>query len=412
MLFPVAHNVKMLLVGCSGDETADLTRDIHKILRTEYGLEDQVEMLLSMRRGEVDPEMEKGHRSPLVTDYFADSEVQADIGRNQLKDIVRGKHIVLVEHLLTPARKVGQRTVSPNDHIMAVRGMLDLFNGTETLLRTLAAPYSSYIRSHSVEDYERHGFHQFDSLRMTLKDFARDGLDTIVTIDPHSDKAAQLAQEMGIDYHSINPFRSGRSQSPYKLGLSGRSAHKTLKTLRPFQERFAKMVKEYGEEHVYLVAVDDGTERRVENFADRAFGGMKPEEFFAKIAYLNKDRRTYDGAETAFKRFSQINAANIDEEGIYIIIDDMFASGGTAMKAGQIFKDGGAKRVEVWTSHAVTMPEQYEKANRRDGADKVVCLDTVPQSANLDIEYIKASGALLSSELFKVHEKLAYERAA
>jgi phosphoribosylpyrophosphate synthetase len=139
---------------------------------------------------------------------------------------------------------------------------------------------------------------------------------------------------------------------------------------------------------------------------------MKPEEFYALIAYLDKSRGSYGGTETFFKRFSQVNASNIDREGIYVLIDDMFASGGTAMKAGQIFKDSGAKRVEAWMSHAVTVPHQYDKANVRAGIDTVVCIDTVPQSLDLNIEYIHASAPLLASELYKAHEKLVHERDA
>ncbi len=88
----------------------------------------------------------------------------------------------------------------------------------------------------------------------------------------------------------------------------------------------------------------------------------------------------------------------------------MYSSGGTGIKAAKLFKELGAKRVEVWTSHAVTMPTSYTKSNDRGYVDKVVCLDTVPQNPELDVEYIKASADLLAAEVYKAHQKLVASR--
>ncbi len=72
----------------------------------------------------------------------------------------------------------------------------------------------------------------------------------------------------------------------------------------------------------------------------------------------------------------------------------------------KIFKGLGIRKVEVWASHAVTMPSQHGKANQREYIDKVVCLDTIPQHPALDVEYIEASANLLAAELYKTHQKL------
>ena len=164
----MASQTKLLLIACSGDETAKLTEDISTTLREDYGLEGQVEVLLSQRRAEVDKDTPKAHRHPLVADYFPDAEVQVNIGANELKDVIRGKHVALVEHLLTPCRRVtpeDPQCVSVNDHVSTVRGFLDVISNVETLQRTLVAPYLAYVRSHSVEKYRKKGFFQFDSLR-------------------------------------------------------------------------------------------------------------------------------------------------------------------------------------------------------------------------------------------------------
>lgn len=409
----MVSQTKLLLIACSGEETTQLAKDIHTALRQDYGLEEQVErLLISQRRADVDKDIPKAHRHPLVADYFPDGEVQVDIGANELKDVIRGKHVVLVEHLLTPARLMspsGTQCVSVDDHQMTVRGFLEVIANVDTLQRTLAAPYLSYVRSHSVERYERRGFFQFDSLRTMLVDYQKGGLNAILTIDPHSMKAAQLAEELGMEFHAANPFQSGRAINPFKLGLTPEKAREVLKRLRPFQERFVRL-KEQNAQHLYVASVDDGTEHRVENFLERSFSRLSTEEAYGLIAYFDKDRVGYQETTTRFKPFSRINEQNIDPEGVFIILDDMFASGGTGDTVAKILKNHGAKRVEVWTSHAVTMPVQHAKANNREYIDAVVCLDTVPQHLDLHIEYMKASADLLAAELYKAHQKLVASR--
>ncbi|MEK6969746.1 MAG: hypothetical protein AABW48_04935 [Nanoarchaeota archaeon] len=413
----MAGKTKLLLVACSQEETAKLTENIYRILKKDYGLEDQLEMLLGRRRNEIDPELAKGYRSPLVMDFFPDAEVQVDIGRNDLKDIIRGKHVALIEHLLTPDRKMFpthpeySQAVSINDHLMAVRGFLDVISDVEQeiLQRTLVVPYLTYVRSHSVEKYQGQGFHQFNSLKRTIDDYSRGGVNAILAIDLHSDKAVQLAREKGMDFHNINPFKSGRSVNPYKLGLDEQKINEVLPRLRPYQERLKKLAEDC-KDNLYIVSVDAGTELRVENFAERAFQECNVQQVYAMVAYFDKSRISYDQSVMKFKPFSQINEENVNPKGTYIIIDDMVASLRTAADVAKILKEKGAKRVEVWTSHAVTMPFQHKAANDRTYIDNVVCLDTIPQHPQLNIEYIPASADLLAAELYKVHQKLSAQQ--
>lgn len=203
------NQTKLLLLPCSQEETKQLAKDILGILKRDYDLEDQVEILIPKKRNEI-KDTPKDHRHPLVSDFFADIEAQVDIGRNQLKDIVRGKHVVLLEQMLTPNRKVSEgneQKVSVNDHHMRVRGFLDVIGKVETLQRTLIVPYLAYVRSHSIEKYEAEGFFQFNSLRLVLKDYVDGGANVLITIDPHSEKAAQEASSLRLDFRSINPFQ-------------------------------------------------------------------------------------------------------------------------------------------------------------------------------------------------------------
>ncbi len=403
---------KMLLVACSGEETTQLAKDMQTILRSDYGLDNHVELLLSLRRRELDKGTGKDHRAPLLMDYFSDMEVEVALGRNVSKDVIQGKHIVIVEHLLTPERfpwPNARRVVGPNDHKETVLAFLDAIGHVETLQRTLLAPYLTYVRPHSVRKYLRRGHIQADTLSTTLERYKRAGLDAIVTIDPHSEKAAELSEALEMDFYKSNPFHSGRAINPFELGLRDGNTSKVLRELRPFQERFANLKKEYNS-HVYVVCVDAGTKKRCENFTERAFPELEPEEFYKLIVFFNKDRVSYGDPTTAFEPFSEINEKNIDPEGVYIIIDDMYSSGKTCNNVAKILKQCGAKRIEAWTSHPVTTSEQYDSANDRKYIDLVVCLDTVPQTKGLNIEVIPATAHLCAAEVYKVHQALVKTR--
>ena len=410
----MASKTKLLIIPCSGEKTIELAKNVTRILREDYDLEDKVEMLTSLRRSQVEKGTPKNHQHELVSDYFPDVEAQVDLGRNQLYDVIRGKHVALVEHMLTPHRFVveGQpQCISVNDHLMTIRGYLDVINNTDTLQRSLLVPYLSYVRSHSIDKYKKKGFYQFDSLKTMMGDLQRGKLSTLITIDPHAKEASQIAESLGMDFHSINPFHSARAINPYKLGLSGDKAKDVRKNLRPFQERFSKL-REENKDGLYVVVVDSGTESRCENFIERACPDLNPEEFFSLLVNFDKSRFTYEGTKTIIKSFSPINRNNMNPEGTYIIIDDMAVSLGTANGAAKIVKKAtnGKARIELWTSHAVTMPIQHQKANDRTYIDQVVCLDTVPQHTDLNFEYINASAHLLASGLYKAHQKLVASR--
>jgi len=416
----LVSKAKLLLIPCSGEETAELAKDIADVLRVDLNLGDQVEILFSHIADDIEKGTPKDNRHPLVCDFFADSEAQVDIGRNDLKDVIRGRDVFLVEHLLTPDRRIfenSDQTVHVNDHIALARGILDVINNptnnVEPLQTTLIAPYITYVRSHSVDWYTEQGFYQANTLQGFIRDFVSSGLNRLITIDPHSERVAEIAQKNGLNYHPVNPFQSGRSINPYKLGLSSNAARKVMNNLRPFHDRFIKLreeLKEEDKEHLYVVSVDDGTEKRVENFAERCFQDLPPEEVYQRVIYFDKKRESYDGTKSKIKHFSQINENNIDKQGTYIIIDDMYASGGTAQKIAEYLKRNGAKRVEVWTSHAVTMPQQYEKGNNREYIDRLVCLDTIPHGSKLNAEYVKASAYLLAAEVYKAHQKMMSSR--
>ncbi len=404
------HKPKLLIMSGLKD-SRDLANQIYTILKEDYKMGDGVEIIQALSRDEVPKGTLKDHKAPLVIDFFPDKEVQCDVGRNVLKDMIRGKHVALVQYLYNPTNIRSADYASLNDRFFNTIGILKNFNrnlNKELTHTTLVAPYITYLRSHSIEKYEKVGFFQFDSLSTMVEMYAKSGLNNMLGIDPHSMKIKDIASDFGMEFWDINPFQSGRSINPAKLGLiDTKEIEKVMSNLRPFIERFRKL-KEDNQNHLYVGSLDDGTEKRCENFVDRAH----PELPFPHIllAYLWKERFSYDGSTIQFKSFSQINEKNIDPEGTYILIDDMFASGGSVDKSATMLKSYGAKRVEAWVAHAVTAPSQVEKAKKITSVDKVVCLDTIIQDPSLGFEYIHASADLLAAELYKVHQKFLSSR--
>ena len=55
-----------------------------------------------------------------------------------------------------------------------------------------------------------------------------------------------------------------------------------------------------------MVVVDEGTEKRCENFVERAFPELEPEEFYGLLLYFSSDRVSYDDKTTLEQPFSQI----------------------------------------------------------------------------------------------------------
>lgn len=405
------HRPKLLLISGLKD-SRDLTERIYNILKEDYNMNDNVEIIQALSRGEVQKGTLKDHKAPLVIDFFPDGEVQCDVGRNILKDVIRGKHIAIVQYLFNPINQGQKDYASLNDRFVNTIGILR--NLDRNLKReelphsTLVAPYITYLRSHSIEKYEKSGFYQFDSLSFMVETYAKSRLNNMIGIDPHSMKIKDIASDFGMEFWDINPFQSGRSINPAKLGLVDRARiDSVMPRLRPFMTRF-KRLKEQDDNVTYLVSLDDGTENRCENFTNRAFENL--ENPYEMLAYILKERFSYDSSRVQFKPFSMINQTNIDPNGKYILLDDMFASGGSVNKVASMLKSYGAKYVEAWVAHGVTAPSQVKKAKSMTSVDKVVCLDTVIQTPELGFDYIHASADLLAAELYKVHQKFLSSR--
>jgi phosphoribosylpyrophosphate synthetase len=366
---------KLLLIPGTGD-SSELAKKIYVILKDTYDMGNSVEVFSTMKPKSVPKGTIKNHTHPFVAGSFPDKETQVDIGRNLLLDQARGKHVAIVKYLFTP--RYPDKSV--NDHHMEVRGILNVLNNTEILQRTLVAPYLPYLRSHSIEAYAKRGFYQFDSLDLVVDDYHRGGLDSLICIDPHSEKLATACEKYGMTAHMISTFSDSKYINPAKLGLEGEKAIDLLKKLQPFVEHY-RTAKEAFFKDIYFVSPDDGAERRIERFLRDC--GLD----WDHMGYRLKRRDSLTTSTAMFKPFSTME---VRKEGTYIILDDMLSSGGTADDLARELKEKGAGRVELWCSHPLA-PER-EKVKNLKYIDSIVAIDTVKHDKHEDLKiyYLEA----------------------
>jgi hypothetical protein len=301
MLFAEENQTKLLILSGLPD-SRDLATKIRDILREDYKMGSSVELLKPKTSGEVPKGTPKDHRAPFVVDFFPGKEAQSDVGRNQLKDIIRGKHVAVVQYLFNDTTDF-----SVNDRLVNTVGIFNNLNKVEVHHKTLISPYTIYLRSHSVEYYERSGFFQFESLEFFVHSlFEYSGLDTMISVDPHSLKIRDLVisrYKGEKSYQAINPFQSTASINPAKLGLTTNDEiEKVMPNLRPFHERFKELREKQGD-NIYFISVDNGTESRVENFTNRAYKDL--ENPYIKMLYFDKKRQSYASSSKKLKHFSE-----------------------------------------------------------------------------------------------------------
>ncbi|MBS3134908.1 ribose-phosphate pyrophosphokinase [Candidatus Woesearchaeota archaeon] len=391
---------RLLLVSGTGD-SPKLAESIYRELRDSYQMRDSVQILTPRRPDKVDVNIIKNRTYPLVVGMFQDSETRVDVGRNELLDEIRGKHIAIIKYMYTPKRFPHMHV---NDHMQEVKALLDVIKHTDTLKRTLVAPYLPYLRSHSNEKYEKRGFYQYDSLTDMVESFSRKGLDGIICIDPHSDKIVEKGREYSINVNVIDPFQSSSHINPYKLGLNS-TAEKVLLQLQPFLEHFIRKKEELKDKKFVFISLDGGTERRTEQFLIN--GGLGWDD----IMYMVKLRDSLGKPIFSIKGFSKINESSLDKNSVYILPDDIIDSGGSAEGVARLLKSKGVKQVELWCTHAV-VPDR-KKIEDLTQLDKILTLDTIlhENPEEIHIEYLNASSHLLAAEIFKAHMRLEEERS-
>ncbi len=164
---------------------------------------------------------------------------------------------------------------------------------------------------------------------------AASGLDGIITVDVHSEKARQLFPIPVLSLSSAEVF----AEALNRCGLSGAT----------------------------IVAPDEGAIGRCETARNAA--GMAP----GKIPYFEK-RRTATGIT---------HAGPIGQVGPQaVIVDDILDTGGTLLSACEKLVEAGVEEITIMVTHGLFTGERWKQL-RRLGVKRIFCTDSVPLAAGV-----------------------------
>ncbi|MBI2129978.1 ribose-phosphate pyrophosphokinase [Candidatus Woesearchaeota archaeon] len=387
------------LILVSGDsEGKKLARDIFRILREEYSIGEDVKVLEGKKANELTPEekVNKNETRPLVIDEFPDTETRVEAGLFSVQPLT-GAHVVYIDYLFQP-----NSDLSINDRLSQARGFGEMLEYIPIRKLTFCFPYSTYVRAHSVEKYAERGFLQANILRRFIRDFSRLPEDwpnkkarvELITIDVHNEKIFDYCKRYSVLFHHYDPFRAEADYT--KLGINKLSddVKPRLARLTPFLT-FYKENEDRLKDAVVVIA-DDGTEDRTKSFG-RSIG-----ELYENMPVAIKDRIDAGNIRVAgFKPFGKITLENIIKGKTAILIDDLLASGGTAVDTTTFLKEKCGASYVIWLlSHNVnTDPSKIETSS----IDELYVLDTVPQKTP-KVNVLEYSKYLLASRLYKSYK--------
>lgn len=143
--------------------------------------------------------------------------------------------------------------------------------------------------------------------------------------------------------------------------------------------------REFGGDNFVLGSTDAGRAKWVESLAKEM--GVNP-------AFILKRR---EGEST------EVTAVNADVEGKNVVIyDDMIRSGGSIVNAAKTYKNAGANKIYVITTHGLFVGDGLNKIKNSGMVEKVICTNTHPNTTLINDSFLEVksiSGLLL--EQFK-----------
>jgi ribose-phosphate pyrophosphokinase len=99
---------------------------------------------------------------------------------------------------------------------------------------------------------------------------------------------------------------------------------------------------------------------------------------------------------------TEVTSINADVEGKSVVIyDDMIRSGSSLINAGRTYKDAGADKIYVITTHGLFIQDGLNKMKNSGLFEYAVCTDTHPNAVSVKDDFLKviSVGGLLASEL-------------
>lgn len=254
-----------------------------------------------------------------IVSTFNDGEIHI-----QIKESVRGKHIFIIQSTChTSAQSV-------NDALMELYLLVRTMKRASAKSITVVIPYYGYARQ-DRKAVSRVPISAAD-VAMMLED---GGVDRVLTIDLHCGQIQGFFRNAPVDNLFSSPI---------------------------FIDYFVS--KQLN--NVVVVSPDAGGVDRAYKFAQQ----LRKHNVPAEIALISK-RRASAGVIESMYLIGDVDDADA------IIIDDICDTAGTLVKAAQLLKDNGARRVFAVTPHAVFSGNALDKI-RNSVIYEMVIADTIP----------------------------------
>lgn len=265
---------------------------------------------------------------------FNDGEISI-----QIKESVRSKHVFVIQSTCPSA------TQSINDNLMELFLLIRTFKRASAETITVVVPYYGYARQ-DRKSAPRVPISAADVAAMI--EFA--GADRILTVDLHCGQIQGFFRDIPVDnLHAASLFIS----------------HLITRELR----------------NVVVVSPDAGGVERATKFLKNLEKNGVP----AQMALISKQRAAAGVIET-------MNLIGNVQDADVIIVDDMCDTGGTLVKAAQLLKDQGARRVFAVITHPVFSGNAMEKIGN-SVIHELIIADTIPLREDVpsNITYVSVS---------------------
>ncbi len=276
---------------------------------------------------------------------FNDGEISI-----RIKESVRNKHVFVVQSTCPSEAQ------SINDNLMELFLLIRAFKRASVASITVVIPYYGYARQDRKSS---------PRVPISAADVAAliesAGADRVLTVDLHCGQIQGFFRNIPVD---------------------------NLYAAAVFIPHLIK--KELS--NVVVVSPDAGGVERTNKFLQKLQGhGIS-----ADMALISKQRAAA-GVIAAMSLIGDVKDADA------IIVDDMCDTGGTLVKAAQLLKDQGARRVFAVITHPVFSCDAMEKI-RNSVIDELIIADTIPLRGDVpaNIAYISVS-SLIAEAIRRIH---------
>jgi len=250
---------------------------------------------------------------------FNDGEINI-----QIKESVRKRDVFVVQSTCPSA------TQSVNDNLMELYLLVRAFKRASARSITVIIPYYGYAR----QDRKTAPRVPISASDVALM-LESAGVDRVLTIDLHCGQIQGFFHHAPVDNLYAAPI------------FTNYFASKSL-------------------ENVVVVSPDAGGVERAKNFLER----LSKYNIKGGMALISK-QRAQAGIVSSMNLIGDVTGADA------IIVDDLCDTGGTLVRAAQLLKDSGARRVFAAITHPVFSGQALEKI-RNSVIEEMVIADTIP----------------------------------